>query len=43
MKEIYKDLTELTKHLNLPLWQITVLVWVCAIGLVILMALVDSN
>ncbi len=42
MKEIIKDLKELTQHFKLPLWLITVLLWIMAMGLVILMSLVDS-
>ena len=37
-----KDLKELTEHLKMPLWAITLLLWIGAIGLVILMSLVDS-
>ena len=37
-----KDLKELTEHLKMPLWVITLLLWIGAIGLVILMSLVDS-
>tara|TARA_R100000742_G_C4267080_1_gene85227 strand:- start:667 stop:795 length:129 start_codon:yes stop_codon:yes gene_type:complete len=37
-----KDLKELTEHLKLPLWLVTLLLWIGALGFVILMALVDS-
>jgi hypothetical protein len=37
-----KDLKELEKHFNLPIWLITLLLWIGAVGLVILMAIVDS-
>ena len=41
-KQIMKDLKELQKYFNLPIWLITLLLWIGACGLVILMALVDS-
>ena len=37
-----KDLKELEKYFNQPLWLITLLLWIAAVGLVILMALADS-
>jgi|TARA_R100001510_G_C7496728_1_gene102125 hypothetical protein len=37
-----KDLKELTEHFKLPLWLVTLLLWIGAVGLIILMALVDS-
>jgi len=37
-----EDLLELKKHFRLPLWLITVLLWILAIGLVILANFVDS-
>jgi len=42
MKEIIKDLKELTQHFTLPLWLVTVLLWILACGLVILANLLDS-
>ena len=36
-----KDLQDLVKYFRLPLWLITVLLWISAIGLVILANLVD--
>lgn len=42
MKEIIKDLKELSQHFTLPLWLVTLLLWISAIGLVILANLVDS-
>tara|TARA_R100000742_G_C4273982_1_gene93759 strand:+ start:1752 stop:1883 length:132 start_codon:yes stop_codon:yes gene_type:complete len=42
MKDLIKELKELEQYFNLPLWLITVLLWISALGLVILMALVDS-
>lgn len=37
-----KDLKDLEKYFNLPVWLITLLLWIGAVGLVILMALADS-
>ncbi len=37
-----KDLQDLVKYFRLPLWLITVLLWIFAVGLVILANLVDS-
>jgi hypothetical protein len=37
-----KDLKELQDYFKLPIWLITVLLWIMAMGLVILMSLVDS-
>jgi hypothetical protein len=37
-----KDLQDLKRYFKLPLWLITVLLWISAIGLVILANLVDS-
>jgi|TARA_B100001094_G_C18083295_1_gene746410 hypothetical protein len=37
-----KDLQDLTEHLKLPLWLVTLLLWIGATGLVYLMAIVDS-
>ena len=37
-----KDLKDLEKYFNLPVWLITLLLWIAAVGLVILMALADS-
>jgi len=42
MKDLIKELKELEQYFNLPLWLITILLWISAIGLVTLMALVDS-
>lgn len=42
MKEIYQDLKELTRHYKLPLWQITIFIYLALIGLVILWGLVDN-
>jgi|11_taG_2_1085331.scaffolds.fasta_scaffold00521_5 predicted Zn-dependent protease len=42
MKEIIKDLKELTQHFTLPLWLVTVLLWILVVGLVILSNLIDS-
>ena len=39
---IMKDLKDLEKYFNLPVWLITLLLWIGAVGLVILMALTDS-
>ena len=39
---IMKDLKELSQYFRLPLWLVTVLLWISAIGLVILANLVDS-
>jgi hypothetical protein len=37
-----KDLKDLEKYFNLPLWLITLLLWILTTGLVILMSYVDS-
>jgi hypothetical protein len=37
-----KDLKELTEHLQLPLWVVTLLLWIGTLGLVLLMSYVDS-
>ena len=39
---LMKDLKDLEKYFNLPVWLITLLLWIGAVGLVILMALADS-
>jgi hypothetical protein len=42
MKEILQDLKELTQHFKLPIWVITLLIYLAVIGLVILWQLVDN-
>jgi len=37
-----KDLKELEKYFNQPLWLITLLLWIGTLGLVLLMSYVDS-
>lgn len=37
-----KDLKDLEKYFKLPLWLVTVLLWILACGLVILANLLDS-
>lgn len=37
-----KDLKDLEKYFNLPVWLITLLLWVLVVGLVILANLIDS-
>tara|TARA_X000001382_G_C3174013_1_gene180479 strand:- start:40 stop:159 length:120 start_codon:yes stop_codon:yes gene_type:complete len=37
-----KDLQELEKHFKQPLWLITILLWILAVGLVILMSFESS-
>lgn len=39
---IMKDLKDLEKYFNLPIWLITLLLWIAAVGLIILSNLVDS-
>lgn len=37
-----KDLKDLEKYFNLPIWLITLLLWITAVGLIILANIVDS-
>jgi hypothetical protein len=37
-----KDLKDLEKYFNLPVWLITLLLWIAVVGLLILSNLVDS-
>jgi hypothetical protein len=37
-----KDLKDLEKYFNLPVWLITLLLWILVVGLVILANLIDS-
>ena len=37
-----KDLKELEKYFNLPIWLITLLLWILVVGLIILANLLDS-
>ena len=39
---IMKDLKDLEKYFKLPIWVITLLIWIGTVAFVILMALVDN-
>jgi hypothetical protein len=39
---IMKDLKDLEKYFKLPIWVITLLIWIGTVAFVILMAIVDN-